>query len=717
MHKKIILIIALLFPIMGQTTPLSEPASLRQFMPPNAIGYIRIPNPWGLNDNGPLANEQNIQQLQKLKTAIHQNILVKGKEFIHPLVTLLLHHLRSPLEAVFLLPEQTPPAFTNIVLSAKLNFSSIDELNQFLKKLVAKMPSLQVKNELSTEGNGLLIVGPISIFLNYNLNSQRITLMTGLMVSPNLFQQTLAKFNSAAEPTKEHPMYEMENRIDTSHQGYFSWINLQKILPAIQANIPPSKLLKLQKWGILDFRAIGLGCGTRDGKGRLSLVIDAPRTGYRALFPAINNDLSITASGKPGSVISFSIPSLAWLKGFEEMITAEGDAYPQEKYQAFKQEFTQDFGFSIEDALAAFGPEIVFFTDNAGEFFAIKTGDKSKVQEILKIMVSKYGLTYETRDINGKVYHHLAVSPATLREHLAAEGETKTDAFGLLISSKLKSHYYWVEDEGYLIFATVPQPLFDRQLDTQRVPIQQWLTQEQRQNSQTSLFLISTTLADTPRYFYYIYLYSLEMLGDLADANIDLFSLPSANALKLPRNGTYGLQADVSESLLSLELTFENNPLEFLLTPEIGMQVAIVGILAAVAIPAYTKYLERAKGLSEESEESEETDESNETDESISNAIAEATVLLNGLKELSEEFYAIFGRLPEIKEIEEIWSIETEGEYSKIRLLESNTGYFVEFKDNSNLLGKLIILYDASSKTWTCTHEDLPEEYLPKDCK
>lgn len=714
MHKKIILIIALLFPIMGQTTPLSEPASLRQFMPPNAIGYIRIPNPWGFNDNilnGALADEQHVQQqLQNLETAIHQNLLVKGKEFIHPLVTLLLHNLRSPLEAVFLLPEQTPPTFTNLILSAKLNFSSIDEVNQFLKTLVAKNPKLQLKNELSTEANGVLIAGPLSIFLHYDLNTQRIFIMTGLMVSPDLFQQALAKFNGAAEPTKDHPMYEMENRIDTSHQGYFSWINLQKILPAIQANIPPRKLLSLQKWGLLDFRAIAVGCGTRDGKGRLSIVVDAPRTGYRALFPAINNDLSLTASGKPGTVVSVSIPTLAWLKGFEKMITAEGDAYPQEKYQSFKQEFTEDFGFSIEDALAAFGPEILFFTDDAGEFVAIKTADKSKVQEILKIMVSKYGLTHETRNINSKVYHHLAVSPSSLQEHLAAEGETKIEAFGLLISSKLKSHYYWVEDEGYLIFATVPQPLFDRQLDTQRIPIQQWLTQEQRQNSQASLFLISTTLADTPRYFYYVYLYSLEMLGDLADANIDLFSLPSAKALKLANNGTYGLQADVSESILSLELTFENNPLEFLVHPDIGMNLAIIGILAAVAIPAYTKYLEKAKGLIEESQTS------NETDESISNAIAEATLLLNALKEPSKEFYAIFDRLPEMKEIEEIWSLETEGEYSKIRLLDTKEGYFAEFNENSSLLGKLIILYDAGSKTWSCTHEDLPEAYLPKDC-
>ena len=87
------------------------------------------------------------------------------------------------------------------------------------------------------------------------------------------------------------------------------------------------------------------------------------------------------------------------------------------------------------------------------------------------------------------------------------------------------------------------------------------------------------------------------------------------------------------------------------------------------------------------------------------------------MKEPSQEFYAIFDRLPEMKEIEEIWGLETEGRYSQIGFLETENGYLVEFNRNSSLLGKLIILYDADSKSWTCTYEDLPEQYLPKDCK
>ncbi|MEN8216017.1 MAG: hypothetical protein ABFS56_06510 [Pseudomonadota bacterium] len=40
---------------------------------------------------------------------------------------------------------------------------------------------------------------------------------------------------------------------------------------------------------------------------------------------------------------------------------------------------------------------------------------------------------------------------------------------------------------------------------------------------------------------------------------MDLFTLPSALEVNLPKTGTYGMQLDMSESLLSLEFTFENH--------------------------------------------------------------------------------------------------------------------------------------------------------------
>ncbi|KHD04889.2 hypothetical protein PN36_27090 [Candidatus Thiomargarita nelsonii] len=594
MTKKFVLLVALLFPMLGQSAPISELASLRAVIPLDAVAYLRIPNPWGFlsspKDNmlkGALEHEAHVQQIENLKSSVYQNILKKAGNLVPPAMTLFLHHLRSPIESVFLLPKQAPPALGNVLISAKLNITSIDEFNDFLKAMVAQAPNLKIFRELEN-GYGILTAGPIPVFIHYDINSQTLNLMGGLAANQDIFQQTL----STLVPIDQHPMYEMENRIDTSHQGFFEWINLQKILPLFQLAIPPKVALNLQKIGLLNLRAMALGWGVRDGKGRLSLIIDAPRTGYREFFPPISNNLSLTTAGNPGIIASFSLPLLEWLKGFEKIAETEMPPYQFQGYQNAKEIFKKVLGFSIEEALGAFGPEMLFFTDEVGEFAAIRKGDN--LEKIIAILVNKFGLVYETREINEKLYHHLVIPPSLGEETQQPESDTQAFFF-LELASKLNTHLYWVEEDGYLIFAQIPQQLFDREQKVEHVQIQQWLKEKQGQDIQSSLFFISTSISDTPRQLYYAYLQSLVMLAELADAKLDIFTLPSALALNLPKTGTYGMQLDLSETLLSLEFTFENNPLEFLVSPDNMATVAIIGIVAAVAIPAYNDYLQKAK--------------------------------------------------------------------------------------------------------------------------
>ncbi len=690
MNKKLIMpTIALCLPLVVQSASLSEPTSLREVIPLDALGYVRIPNPWGLvspKDNAlkeAFAHEQHVQQIQHLESSIYQNIL-KKVEVIHPALTLFFHHLRSPVEAIALLPDNAPPTMVNALISAKLNFTSIDEVNRFVKELVAKTPVLSIKNEMSKTGDATLMAGPISILLHYELDTQTLSLMGGMATTQALFQQMLS-----LSKIKQHPMYDLENRIDSSHQGYFKWINLQKILSMMP--IPPKIAADLQKWGLTNLRAIALGWGVRDGKGRLGVIIDAPKAGYREFFPPISNDLSLTASGKPGTVISLSIPALGWLKGFEKIAEKEMKPEQFKRYQSSKEALQKEMGFSIEDALAAFGPQFVFFTDEVGEFFAVQIGDKERVHKILNSLVEKYHLAYRKPQINGKTYHHLRVPSFSIDEMLLPSekseksGEKSGFEWLMTLFSKVHSHYYWVEDEGYLILVYVPQLLFDREKYLTRISIQKWLKQEQHQDIQSSLLLISTRLTDIPRYLYYAYLNSLKFLGDMAEAQINLFALPTAMELQLPTSGTYGLQLDISDSSLAFELTFEHNPVEWLLKPNMA-GVAMIGILAAVAIPAYSDYMKRSK-------------------------VAEAIALLSAIKMPAEIFFVENNRFPEIEELKGVIP-----EQHNIRLLKTKNGYSFEFKD-SDLSGKLKLIYDFEKSTWTCTHEDMLEKHLPRSCR
>ncbi|OAD21960.1 hypothetical protein THIOM_002259, partial [Candidatus Thiomargarita nelsonii] len=271
-----------------------------------------------------------------------------------------------------------------------------------------------------------------------------------IAANQEIFQQTLSRL----VPVKQHPMYEMENRVDSSHQGFFNWVNLEKILPLFQLAIPPQVASNWQKWGLLNSRAVALGWGATEGKGRFSIMIDAPIAGYREFFPPISNNLSITASGKPGTVISLSIPVREWFKAFEKFAQTNVDQKKLEEYKTVKEEMKKEMGFSLEEALSTFGPEILFFTDEVGGFVAVKIGNEELVSKILTILVDKYKLDYKTRQINGKTYHYL-VKPAELRlSEFSPEELLVLRVFvQFSFSNFFNSHFYWVEDEGYLIFA------------------------------------------------------------------------------------------------------------------------------------------------------------------------------------------------------------------------------------------------------------------------
>ena len=180
----------------------------------------------------------------------------------------------------------------------------------------------------------------------------------------------------------------------------------------------------------------------------------------------------------------------------------------------------------------------------------------------------------------------------------------------------------------------------------------------------------------------------LVLLGDVAQKPIDLFTFPTATALNLPIDGAYGFQLDMPGDQIGLELTFENNPTEFLAENNGVATVAIVGILAAVAIPAYADYLKRAK-------------------------VSEGMQLLGGMKTPAEEFFAAKGRLPTPKEI----SAKTSGKYAiNLHLLDNKKGYGVEFNDPA-ITGTLKIVFDKKTKQWQCGHEEMNERYLPTICR
>lgn len=612
MNKKlsisILLALFLSFPVLVRGEALSEPASLREKVALDALGYIRIPNPWGLlaspKDSvlsAALKNESHVRQIERLQASVYENLLKKAGPAVQSSLALLLHHLCSPVEAVLFLPQNAPTATgPNVLISARLNLDTLDELKDILEELVETTPDLKILSHVTTEGYGILWVGILPIFLHYEPNTRTLLLMTGMTISEQVFRQTLNQL----VPVAQHPMHAMENSVDSSRQGFFLWANVQRILPLVQSSIPPESLQLIRKWGLLETQSISLGWGVSSGKGRLKLMIDVPRAGYRQFIPEVSSTLSLTTSGKPGTIFCLSVLDLELLKGFETIARLEVEPKKYADYQNGKAAFMQKMGFSVEDVLQAFGPEIVFFTDAIGTFLAVGIRDAKQVRNILKSLVEKFGLAHEIRRVDRKEYNHLVIPSPFAAEDLPFVNNDRL-AFLLKLSKRPKTHLYWMEDQGYLIFAQVPQVLIDRQHHKQRVPMGQYVSEHRRQDPYSSLLFFSTALSDTPRQLYYMYLQILNGLADLVQAKMDMFALPTAADLKLPTKGTYGIQLDLAGSALSLEFIFENNPLEFFLSRDITT-IAKIGIASAVAIPFFANVAERARKPQKEQDQSKE---------------------------------------------------------------------------------------------------------------
>ena len=125
---------------------------------------------------------------------------------------------------------------------------------------------------------------------------------------------------------------------------------------------------------------------------------------------------------------------------------------------------------------------------------------------------------------------------------------------------------------------------------------------------------------------------------------------------------------------------------------ELMIVVAIIGILAAVAIPAYQDYIARSQAT-------------------------EAATLLGGLKTPISEYYLSNGAVPTIAQL---GSITDDGEYVQQITFDGTDDYVATFKGAGSVSAKLAsqtmtltFVTSDSSFTWNCS---MATEIAPKNC-
>jgi Tfp pilus assembly protein PilE len=245
----------------------------------------------------------------------------------------------------------------------------------------------------------------------------------------------------------------------------------------------------------------------------------------------------------------------------------------------------------VADLLAAVGPELTFVEDDAGTYAALRLRDAARFDAALKQLASATGGSYETRDIGGTAFHSLTLPGiAALGNDSNASGAADS---WLPIYARLGYHYYWIEQDGAALTSQIPQTLMDYRSAKTHTDLNQWLTKVQNVDAAQSLFAFTLKTHDTQRSAYAAYLGLLQALGDGAGAKLDMYTLPSADALQLPRQGLLGTQLHASADDIGLDLIYQQTPYEIVGSSSFT-SLAVAGMLAAVALPAYQDYTVKA---------------------------------------------------------------------------------------------------------------------------
>src|SRR5215831_497608 len=354
-------------------TTLAATPYLRTVLPPDALAYVRIANPWGLLGvpkgnmlSEALASEGVRTAMSALQGAIVQQLLGPLQPQIGPLPGVLLDQVRSPLELAVLRPAGGGARLPDFLLLVQLHSASRDDANALLQTLAHVEPELQLETPLDQHGVGRLRVMGFPIFVSFDTTSQRLFLLATQNPTPAALTQRL----QSLQPRADAPMLQLETEVDTSGQGFFVWLDAKTIFTMAQSLVPPEQLLVWQRLGGPALQQVAIGMGVSAGKGRLKLILEMPKVGVRTLLPAVEAPLAFDAAGAPAGLVLLGLPTASdWQQAEAYVKTNIPDV--DEQLQPFKDAVLAATGLGFDEWLNLFGPELAYVADAAGQYSVV----------------------------------------------------------------------------------------------------------------------------------------------------------------------------------------------------------------------------------------------------------------------------------------------------------------------------------------------------------
>ena len=571
---------------------LSQRAQLINHLPEDTAFYLRVPSVWGMifspkgnSLNKALGSLANQKQLKLFQQQVNIQLDSVDKSLAEPLRAFLFH-LRSPLELVVLLPQGSVITSSKVVVSARFEFNDLASFNQFISSQSSKNPMIKMTREATADKPGLINLGPAKMYFNFDPDSKIFMAISGMSV----FDDDLVKaMNWPASPN--NPVKALEKQIDESGQGLFEWVNLQRFKTQIESIIPPNQLAALTASGVLQTEYLAFGEGVSNGQGNLSFIA----TGNNGLIWESTFDnkplAEVKTAGKPEYAAGFQMVDKIWLNKFiRELSELEQDPQLKEKMVTewinINTKAKREIGFTVEDIVQAFSGRWLTLSDKAGRYLVHYPQHENALSDFLNQLEEKNIIQSRSVTLNNTSFEEYIFSSMDF----GADNNQIPDIF-----KRFKSRIYIEKHQGFYLLSEVPQVFIAREEIGTQYSLNSWL-KKGNMAPENHLFWAAVDAKNIPRDNYYVYLsYMQMMLGDMLELPVNIEDFPTANSLNLPEMGTQGISISYGKGKLALSFVYDSHPGEFLMGGSGMTTVAIIGILAAVAIPAYSDYTERAK--------------------------------------------------------------------------------------------------------------------------
>ena len=677
--------------------------ALLEKLPSKAVAYVRIPSlvnmmtvPQADALYPVLAMESMQTQWVSILEGINNNLISKVENpQMRELIRIFIHKQATPIE-VAVLEGSIGPLTPELVLQTKLNLGSIDELKKMLEQLVVasqgQPQQAQLVNAPDESGNFTIAIGPVKAFGYFDLSNKDFVIYGGLTA----LESNLTKYREGSLE-KRADLLNFEKQFDTSGAGFAVWADTKRLWEQLSPIAPPEIKSELEKFNIQDMKFAYLGTASKDGHGSMRAHVQYKEDSDNILyFPTSKTALDVQVALPLNFAASIPLPNQQHLmqlikldEKYNESPSLGNDF--AEMTEALKAEVDLNLLFS------SFGNSALIIDDKAGTWTSLPIQNNEGFDALIATTQKTLGATLTKTNVEGlEIVHYVLPGLTKLALQMNPDEKVKKQMSAWLIQllSGENMHLYWVREGENLILASLPQILIARERHKSSTTASQWI-ESQNIKRDESTFSIAANAEDLPKTAYHMYLSAVQSLSDIAGVEPNLLALPLAEDLGLSDTGRLGVALNTGKDSTSLIFDYEQTPIDYLSGGNALSVVAVTGILAAVAIPAYQDYTVRAKST-------------------------QALIMSSQLQAELLEYFLENGYFPDQSDAEQLF-IETETadiyfdaeeEVIKIIFSPNISKKFIDAElhlvPNTDQHGQI---------TWSCSNISAPRELIPSSCR